>query len=907
MHCIFALIVAFAVAAALSGTPAPHFHQVAPLCNNNVADTDSDTLVFGGEAVLWLGNSTASSPGPLYVTVSGYGALSDSDASGLGATRTWPLGVVATRAATLSRDGATLYVWVGFVDAPSTYAVAGVDVATLDLVLAGTPLDFSLYDINIETLLSATHHPTLRAVLAGTARVFGAMTSPFVLAYSLDTDTISLAASFDNFSFDGIVTFDCTNATVPALVYTPWDDSVVLGLDHFAEPQIIIAALPTLLVRPPMTGILDASFSTFTVGSLHVADPSAAGPIRFAYAAQPIASNERFHFYSYPVVFVTNGPVYQYGEIAVFSDFSQPVGGLTSSVAYNIVSTSIYGGAGVWDANQTSLFRMLHGEGIERSMLARYWIPDDVDPTQLPPFQYHTAFGATLDDKVGGGAISVSNFTEWNARVRAAARPANVSSSSISLRGGRDSVPLRQMLAWRSATSAGDAFSLVPNPRRAAAAAATAPNKPTPDERAAAARALLGIGSTNKRIVNGFTVASIEEAPHACHVLTPFLNICSCSIIDAEHVLLAAHCVPSGEIVVNTTVASPFLVVTGTTAFLNGDGLGNITTASRSATHPSVTAVELGPFPVSLLDIAILRLDTPLVLDGVRQRAIRYARTDALSRPGQVVHDFGWGVFTDSGSIPFYLQTYSPTIGEDEPPGGSLYPASSAESAASAQNTFRYFLLHDSAHPNTSACFGDSGSGVVVFQDNDDDPYYDAYYSGYGTGYYDTDGDNDRKEPTLVGVISHLKSFETACSHGFIYAADVAQAAEWLDARFSIVYDDVYPRPRRPLPYSNAHSGHIARTSGGVDAAAPLTDTFVVTSDRDGTEFLLETRTVEYTPGCSDDEPPATTRPALRGEARRPFGQNSGVVLWVFVIFVTLTFLVIALSWSGVNSRVKYY
>ena len=131
---------------------------------------------------------------------------------------------------------------------------------------------------------------------------------------------------------------------------------------------------------------------------------------------------------------------------------------------------------------------------------------------------------------------------------------------------------------------------------------------------AAPASAVVG-GSAAPAGAYGFT-ASLQDGDFA---------FCGGSVIAADWVLTAAHCVPDGQ-------AKGLSVVMGTVD--NSDGSGERRQVAQVLVHPAYDA------DASTSDVALLRLSSPT---SVAPIALATAADDALEAPGAPVTVTGWG------------------------------------------------------------------------------------------------------------------------------------------------------------------------------------------------------------------------------------------------------------------------
>ena len=165
--------------------------------------------------------------------------------------------------------------------------------------------------------------------------------------------------------------------------------------------------------------------------------------------------------------------------------------------------------------------------------------------------------------------------------------------------------------------------------------------------------------------VSGGTQTSIQQAPWQTIVtLTPagqsFFYLCSGEIIDATHVVTAAHCVfdPSVGTVAPT---ADFLVQAGTSDFRGA-------LAGDDEQDETVTSIRVHPYfdynagPGTADDVAVLTLSTPLDLSGSTAKAITLASTSSPSLEGTVASAAAFGRQDPNGPADGLLYSLSTTL-----------------------------------------------------------------------------------------------------------------------------------------------------------------------------------------------------------------------------------------------------
>lgn len=217
---------------------------------------------------------------------------------------------------------------------------------------------------------------------------------------------------------------------------------------------------------------------------------------------------------------------------------------------------------------------------------------------------------------------------------------------------------------------------------------------------AAAAPAAAKRPRARAAIVGG-TPASIQQVPWQVFLsATNPGESCGGSILDATHVLTAAHCVdPEGT----ATPRPP-------SAFTVLAGFSDVTTYVPGSAPPagtqvvSVASVRVHPGYVvqpQTDDVAVLTLATPLNLSGPNAQPIGLAPVGAGPAAGTVLGFSGYGQEAPPAAPDFKLYSAQlPVVGDD------------ACSVAVSTNSSASVLCVSS--PTQSACYGDSGGPLVA-------------------------------------------------------------------------------------------------------------------------------------------------------------------------------------------------
>jgi len=200
-------------------------------------------------------------------------------------------------------------------------------------------------------------------------------------------------------------------------------------------------------------------------------------------------------------------------------------------------------------------------------------------------------------------------------------------------------------------------------------------------------------GTVTNRVVGGGPATS-ADAPWQVLVL-PDGYLCGGAILDATHVVTAAHCVYDDE---DQEIVAP-------SSLAIHAGITNISTPGQ---HPPVTAVSVDPAydpDRQTSDVAILTLGSPLALGGAVQAI---ALTDVGYRPaaGDGLRLSGWG--SDVARSP---------DDETEPeavPNLRVVTLHTNDGCASVYSPFDDSKLLCAGSAGLDACQGDSGGPLAV-------------------------------------------------------------------------------------------------------------------------------------------------------------------------------------------------
>ena len=202
-------------------------------------------------------------------------------------------------------------------------------------------------------------------------------------------------------------------------------------------------------------------------------------------------------------------------------------------------------------------------------------------------------------------------------------------------------------------------------------------------------------GARESSAVVGGNQAAIESAPWTVAVMSsdpaPGTFVCSGVIVDALHIVTAAHCLKDGP---------AFLPAT---TFAVRAGVSNFATplAGDAVQDQPVVSFRVHPEQATAADIAVLELGQPLQLDGVHVSAIALSHSPTWPA-GERVRLTGFGR-QDPGQISAGpLAQIDEQLHDHGTCGQRLLPSPEAATWVCASS------------PLGSVCFGDSGAGLVA-------------------------------------------------------------------------------------------------------------------------------------------------------------------------------------------------
>ncbi|RKH38435.1 trypsin-like serine protease [Corallococcus sicarius] len=244
--------------------------------------------------------------------------------------------------------------------------------------------------------------------------------------------------------------------------------------------------------------------------------------------------------------------------------------------------------------------------------------------------------------------------------------------------------------------------------------------------------------STTQDIVGGTNTTIAANPWQVSLQSTSGSHFCGGSVLNANWILTAQHCVKSGS-----TVSKPGRIVAGVTNRTDSTS-GQIRTVAQVVVFPGYSDPSVGK------DAALLRLTSPLDLSGPNVKAIPIVTAaDAaagVTAPGVISRVTGWGTLTSgSSSLPTTLQTVDVAL------------LSNAQAQASYPDETITADQLAAASPGKDSCQGDSGGPLTVLKGST------RVLAGIVSWGY---GCADAQYPGLYGRVSSFESWINSTING---------------------------------------------------------------------------------------------------------------------------------------------